>query len=50
MKLADLITQVTIPPRLRKKTDPTFGSRARSKKEKKSHSEKKRSRTRRDWD
>ncbi len=49
-KLASLIQSAKTPPRPRKKTRPTFGSRVRKKKEKKSQSDKKRARSGRDWD
>ena len=49
-KLAALIALSAAPPRPRKKTRPTFGSRVRKKNEKKSLSEKKRARSVRDWD
>lgn len=49
-KLAALIAEAAIPPRPRKKTRPTFGSKIRKQKKKRAHSEKKRGRTSRDWD
>jgi ribosome-associated protein len=49
-KLRDMILAVAEPPKLRKKTKPSFGSKQRSKAEKKRQGEKKKGRSGKAWD
>lgn len=49
-KLRSLILSVKEPPRARKKTKPTRGSRERAKESKKRQADKKRGRSRKGWD
>jgi len=49
-KLADVLSRAAIRPKRRKPTRPTAGSRARRGAEKRQRSERKRERSRRDWD
>ena len=49
-KLRELILSVKEPPKPRKKTKPTRGSRERAKVNKKRHGEKKRGRSGKNWD
>jgi ribosome-associated protein len=49
-KLRAMLEQVARPPKARKKTKPTYGSKQRRLASKRADSEKKRGRARKDWD
>lgn len=49
-KVRRMLEQVARPPKVRKKTKPTFGSKRRRLASKRADSDKKRSRSRKDWD
>lgn len=49
-KLKEMLLAVAYPPKIRKKTKPTFGSRQRTKKEKTQHKEKKKARGKVSWE
>lgn len=49
-KLRDMILEAATPPKVRKKTKPTFGAKKRAHADKKRQGEKKKNRSGRNWD